>query len=148
MSDLLLVVTIGGHRAAIRAVEVGSVIALDTIAPVPRAPSHIAGLSVLRSRALTVIDCACSLELPPGPQSRKSGTCTVAAIEHDGHLYGLLVDTIDEVVEAVSVSADPQISPQAGWKRATLGIADTALGPLLLLDIAALIAGPPQEKAA
>ena len=36
---------------------------LDTLIPVPRAAPHVAGLSALRSRVLTVIDCQRSLEL-------------------------------------------------------------------------------------
>ena len=63
MNELLLVVTIGGERVALPAVAVESVVELDTLIPVPRAAPHIAGLSALRSRVLTVIDFMRSLEL-------------------------------------------------------------------------------------
>ena len=63
MSSLLLVVTIGGQRVALPSDAVESVVELDTLIPVPRAAPHVAGLSALRSRVLTVIDCMRSLEL-------------------------------------------------------------------------------------
>ena len=38
----------------------------------------------------------------------------------------------------VALSADPG----PGWDRAVLGMVETSAGPLLLLDIAVLVAGP------
>ena len=63
MNELLLIVTIAGERVALPAAAVESVVELDTLIPVPRAAPHVAGLSALRSRVLTVIDCRRSLEL-------------------------------------------------------------------------------------
>ena len=57
MNQLLLIVNIAGQMVALRADDVQSVIELDSLIAVPRAPAHIAGLSALRSRLLTVIDC-------------------------------------------------------------------------------------------
>ena len=56
MSDLLLIVTIAGERVALPASAVESVVELDALISVPRAAPHVAGLSALRSRVLTVID--------------------------------------------------------------------------------------------
>ena len=55
MNELLLIVTIAGQRVALPAAAVESVVELDTLIPVPRAACHVAGLSALRSRVLTVI---------------------------------------------------------------------------------------------
>jgi purine-binding chemotaxis protein CheW len=57
MNELLLIVSIAGSRVALPAADVESVVEIDTLIPVPRAPGHLAGLSALRSRVLTVIDC-------------------------------------------------------------------------------------------
>ena len=35
-----------------------------------------------------------------------------------------------------------------GWERVSLGMVDTETGPLLLVDVAALIAGAAEAKAA
>lgn len=146
MNELLLVVTIGGRRVAIKASEVESVIELDTMTPVPRAPAFIAGLAALRSRALTVIDCARSLELDRS--SAGHATSKVAVVEHEGHLYGLLVDAVDDVVECDAEPEEVRAHLEGGWKRATLGSVETPAGPLLLVDAAALVDGPPKQKAA
>jgi purine-binding chemotaxis protein CheW len=63
MNGELLVARVAGERFAVPAVRIQSVIALDRVVPVPRAPGFVAGLTTLRSRTLTVIDVACSLGL-------------------------------------------------------------------------------------
>ena len=50
MNQLLLIVSIAGSRVALPAAAVESVVELEALIPVPRAPAHIAGLSALRSR--------------------------------------------------------------------------------------------------
>ena len=62
MAELLLIVRLAGRRIAFPAAEVEAVVELEGITPVPRAAAHVAGLSALRSRVLTVIDCLASLE--------------------------------------------------------------------------------------
>ena len=47
MSQLLLIVSIGGSRVAFPSAAVESVVELDTLIPVPRAAPHVAGLSAL-----------------------------------------------------------------------------------------------------
>ena len=50
MNQLLLIVTIAEREVGICDAEVNSVIALDGVTPVPRAPDYIPGLTALRSR--------------------------------------------------------------------------------------------------
>ena len=84
MNELLLIVSIAGSRVALAAADVESVVEIDTLIPVPRAPIHLAGLSALRSRVLTVIDCQRSLEL--GSTELTNGQLHEAAVvELDGH---------------------------------------------------------------
>jgi len=146
VNELLLVVTIAGERVAIPAAAVESVVELDTLIPVPRAAPHIAGLSALRSRVLTVVDCMRSLEL--GTTDCSDGIHEAAVIELDGHHYALLVDLVEDVVEAAS---DPQpVRAAMGdvWERVSNGMVETETGPLLLVDVAALIAGAEVKAAA
>ena len=65
MSELLLMCIIGGHRAAIPAIRVQSVIEIEEITPIPGVPSFILGLTALRSQALT-----CLLYTSPSPRDR------------------------------------------------------------------------------
>src|SRR5689334_7814124 len=146
MSDLLLIVTIAGERVALPASAVESVVELDTLIPVPRAAPHVAGLSALRSRVLTVIDCRRSLDL--GVTDCSDGIREAAVVELDGHHYALIVDQVEDVLEAQSAPAPLRAAMGAGWERASLGMVETETGPLLLVDVAAILAGGAEAKAA
>ena len=113
MNELLLVVTIAGERVALPSAAVESVVELDTLIPVPRAAPHVAGLSALRSRVLTVIDCMRSLEL--GVTDCSDGIREAAVVELDGHHYALIVDTVEDVVQALS-------DPTPGARRDGRGV--------------------------
>lgn len=146
MNELLLIVTIAGSRVALPAAAVESVVELDTLVPVPRAPTHVAGLSALRSRVLTVIDCMRSLEL--GVTDCADGIREAAVVEVEGHHYALIVDAVEDVTEAASDPSPMRAAMAAGWERASRGMVETEEGPLLLVDIDALISGPVTEARA
>jgi purine-binding chemotaxis protein CheW len=146
VNDLLLVVTIAGQRVAIRAAAVESVVELDTLIPVPRAAPHVAGLSALRSRVLTVIDCMRSLEL--GASDCSDGIHEAAVVELEGHHYALIVDLVEDVIEAQSDVMPVRAAMGPGWERVSEGMVETEEGPLLLVDVAALITGGEARAAA
>ncbi|MBV9529143.1 CheW domain-containing protein [Sphingomonas sp.] len=145
MNELLLVVTIAGERVALPAAAVESVVELDTLIPVPRAAPHVAGLSALRSRVLTVIDCKRSLEL--GVTERPYTIQEAAVVELDGHHYALIVDLVEDVVESRSAPMPVRAAMGAGWERVSVGMVETETGPLLLVDVAALVGGSERQAA-
>lgn len=146
MIEMLLVVVLAGRRAALPAVEVNAVVELSEVTPVPRTAAHIVGLAALRSRPLTVIDCSASLGIGTAAADWRKRRAVV--VEHDGHLYGLLVDAADNIVAAQGEPAQLGADPGPGWARVTLGRIETEAGTLPLLDIGALIAGPSEALAA
>ena len=146
MNEMLLVVMLNGRRAALPAIEVNSVIELTEVTPVPCAAAHVAGLAALRSRPLTVIDCAAVLGVAAGPPDWRRQRAVV--VEHQGHLYGLLVEAADDIVAALDEPRPLGADPGPGWQRVALGRVETEAGALLLLDVAALVAGPDQSLAA
>ena len=145
MNELLLVVTIAGERVALPSAAVESVVELDALIPVPRAAPHIAGLSALRSRVLTVIDCMRALEL--GVTDCSDGIREAVVVELDGHHYALMVDTVEDVVEALSDPVPVRAAMGPGWERISEGMVETETGPLLVVDVAGLIGGA-EAKAA
>jgi purine-binding chemotaxis protein CheW len=145
MSELLLVVTIGGERVALPAAAVESVVELEALIPVPRAPAHVAGLSALRSRVLTVIDCMHSLEL--GATDCSDGIREAAVVELDGHHYALIVDLVEDVLEALSEPSAVRAAMGDGWERVSKGMVETEQGPLLLIDIASIVSGSERQAA-
>ena len=146
MTQLLLIVSIAGSRVAFPSAAVESVVELDTLIPVPRAAPHVAGLSALRSRVLTVIDTVRSLDL--GTSDCSDGIREAAVVELDGHHFALIVDSVEDVIEALSEPSPIRAAMGEGWERVALGMVETEDGPLLLVDVASLIAGPAAEARA
>ncbi|NQX93710.1 MAG: chemotaxis protein CheW [Erythrobacter sp.] len=139
MSDLLVMAQIAGRRCALHAGDVKSVIELGAITPVPRSPDFIAGITALRSQALTVIDCRLAIgfrELHWNTDHR------AAVVKVGGHSYALMVDAIEDI--ATGQSSPDTVPGGFGeeWSRVATGMVETAIGPALLIDLPALIAGP------
>jgi purine-binding chemotaxis protein CheW len=95
---------------------------------------------------LTVIDCMRSLEL--GDTDCSDGIREAAVVELDGHHYALIVDLVEDVVESLSEPAAVRAAMEPGWDRVSQGMVETEQGPLLLVDVAALIAGIEAKAAA
>ena len=142
MTDLLLIVHLGGQRVAVPAALVESVVELEAVTPVPRAAPHVAGLAALRSRVLTVIDCAVSI----GAASEKK-TREAIVVVADGHPYALAVDGVEDVVEASGPPAPINNALGRGWACVGREMVEVEGDLLLLVDPHALIAGPPARAA-
>ncbi len=140
MAELLLIVRLAGRRIALPARDIEAVVELEGLTPVPGAPRHIAGLSALRSRVLTVIDSRASLGLPPGEGGESSEAIVVPS---GGHTYALQVEQIEDVVEATDAPEPVQAPPGPGWARVAKGMVAAGGDLLLLADPDQLIAGPP-----
>ena len=144
MSDLLLIVRLAGRRIALPASEVEGVVELDGITPAPRAAGHVAGLSALRSRVLTVIDGLASLEFGRAPVE---GLLEAIIVPSGGHTYALLVDSVEDVIEAQRPPAPIRTPVGAGWDRVAIGTIDAGTDLLLLIDPHLMIAGPTAQAA-
>jgi purine-binding chemotaxis protein CheW len=144
MSDLLLIVRLAGRRIALPASEVEGVVELDGITPAPRAAGHVAGLSALRSRVLTVIDGLASLEFGRAPVE---GLLEAIIVPSGGHTYALLVDSVEDVIEAQRPPAPIRTPVGDGWDRVAIGTIDAGTDLLLLIDPHLMIAGPTAQAA-
>ena len=69
-------------------------------------------------------------------------------VELDGHHYALTVDAVEDVVETLSEPVAVRAAMSPGWERVSKGVVETEQGPLLLVDVAGLIAGPGAEARA
>ena len=143
MADaLVLVLRIAGERVAIRACEVESVIEVEEVTPVPRTAPHVAGLTSLRSRILTVIDCRTALGAQPLAASE------AVVVPADGHAYALLVDAVEDVVEPAGAPSPIALPLAGGWSGAASSTVVVGGDLLLLVDPHRLIAGPDSRAAA
>lgn len=139
MNDLLVMAQIAGRRCALRAGDVKSVIELGAITPVPKSPDFIAGITALRSQALTVIDCRLAIGFP---ELHWETDHRAAVVQVAGHSYALMIDAIEDITTG---EATPQKVPGGfgeEWTRVAKGMIETSMGPALLINLSALIAGP------
>ena len=144
MGELLLIVRFGGQRVAIAAADIEAVVEIEALAPVPRAAPHVAGLAALRSRVLTAIDCLASLDPSRRLEDRREAVMTVV----DGHPYALLVELVEDVVEATGPAVAPAMPLMDGWHRIAKGVVEAEGDLLLLVDVEALVAGHSAQAAA
>lgn len=144
MGELLVIAQIAGRRCALSALDVKSVIELGPVTPIPRAPDYITGITALRSQALTVIDCRLAIGFghDDWPTDHRA-----AVVAQDGHSYALRVDGIEDITTAMGdIEQVPGgFGPQ--WSRIATGMIETQIGPALLVDLAALLAGPDHASA-
>jgi purine-binding chemotaxis protein CheW len=144
MAELLLIGRLAGRRIAFPADRVEGVVELEGITPAPCAAPHVAGLSALRSRVLTVIDGLAALEFG---RAREAVARDAIAIPCDGHSYALLVDEVEDVVEAAGPPAPLAAPVGAGWDRVAIGTIEANDELFLLVDPWLLIAGPAAHAA-
>jgi purine-binding chemotaxis protein CheW len=140
MSELLVIIQIAGRRCALSAHDVKSVIEIGAITPVPRAPDFITGITALRSQTLTVIDCRRALGIATGEDAPTDDRAAVVA--SGGHAYALMVDAIEDITTATGAPGPVPGGFGPEWSRVARGMIETMTGPALLVDLAALIAGP------
>ena len=76
-----------------------------------------------------------------GATDCSDGIREAAVVELDGHHYALIVDVVEDVVEALSDPSPVRAAMGPGWERVSAGMVETEAGPLLMVDVAALISG-------
>ena len=145
MAELLLIARLGGRRIACPASQVEAVVELEGITPAPCAAPHVAGLSALRSRVLTVIDGLAALDLGAGSAASAPDAIVVPS---GGHTYALIVEEVEDVVETEAQPAPLAAPVGAGWDRVALGTIEAEGELFLLVDPHLLIAGPATANAA
>lgn len=134
MNEPILLARLAGRRIALIARDIEAIVEINDITPVPMAPAHVEGLSTLRSKALTVINGARVL----GQEDSARDTTVdrkAAVIVRDGHHYALLLDEVEDVVEAQSEPQSVLGGVGEEWSQAANGVVETATGPVLLVKV-------------
>src|SRR3546814_15071194 len=120
MSQLYLFARIGGADVAVRTEEIEAVVKLTDISPVPGVPPHVAGLSALRSRVLTIIDTAALVQ---GRHAEAQPGSYAIITNIAGHSYGMIVDSVSDIAPvpggelALRGQLDPAWRPRSGERR-------------------------------
>lgn len=117
-NELHLVCRVGTTWVGIPAVQVEAVVKMGDVVPAPHAPPAVRGLVAIRSRLLTLIDCAVVAGAAPDP-SQTLDNALMVVVSVDGHGFGLLVDEVDDVIalsglQAVAATLAPAWQALAG----------------------------------
>lgn len=133
---LFLSFRILGENYGLPIMRVREIMELPPMTRVPQTPTHVRGLVNIRGSIVPILDLAPFFGCPSAPATRD--TCVVVVECASGgreRLYGLVVDSVHEVVE---LSADTVIEPPTFGERARIealaGLVPTKGGLLLLLD--------------
>jgi purine-binding chemotaxis protein CheW len=113
--------------------RVHDVFMVDRLTRVPLAPPEIAGILNLRGRVVTTIDMRCRLDLPAREEGR--GKMAVG-IEHRGESYGLLIDSVGEVLKIPAASREPNpVNLDPRWARVAEGVVQLDDRLMVVLDV-------------
>lgn len=121
----------------INVMQVQEVLRVSEIAPVPGAPDYVLGIINLRGNVVTVIDTRKRFGMPPGEVDDNS---RVVIIESQGQIFGILVDSVAEVVELRRSEID--VAPNVGNEesaRYIQGVATVNSDLLILVDLNKLL---------
>jgi purine-binding chemotaxis protein CheW len=123
---------------ALDAAGIQEVIRVGPLTPVCHAPDGVTGIINLRGRIVTILDLGMKLgfgKTEAGPQSR------IFIIEDRSEFIGLLVDRVDEVVEAESDQWEPTpANLSLGQARFFKGVCRAGGRVVTLLDPAQVLA--------
>ena len=136
-SETFVAFTIAGQQFGISVMTVRDVLAVRRLNPIPLAPPEIAGSLNLRGRIVTVIDLRLRLGLASCGDQDKGMSIVVA---HGPDLYGLMVDTVSEVLDLEKSDFEdnpPTLDPR--FRAYATGIYRLSHTLLVVLDVGRLL---------
>lgn len=136
MSQLYLFARVAGTRIAVRSDEIEAVVKVTEISPVPGMPAHIAGLSALRSRVLTMIDIGALID-DGSPAEEERSLAIIASI--GGHSYGLMVEAVSDICAVPDGELPLRGKVAAAWANYALGMVENAGAPYLLVSLSSFV---------
>jgi purine-binding chemotaxis protein CheW len=139
-------VTIGGQLFGLPISRVQDVFMPDRLTRVPLASGEIAGVLNLRGRIVTAIDMRARLGLPP----RNDGIPLMAVgIDAKGESYGLLIDTVGEVLKLSDSTREPNpVNLDTRLARMSAGVHRLDGQLLVVLDVDRVLEMPVESVAA
>ncbi len=139
-------VTIGGQLFGLPIAQVQDVFVLGQMTKVPLAPQEIAGILNLRGRIVTAIDMRCRLGMP---KCSEIGETMAVGIDCEEESYGLIVDSVGEVLRLADESRQPvPVNLDSRLARVAAGVHRLENELLVVLDVERLLDMKPGAIAA
>jgi len=124
---------IGGQLFGLPILRVQDVFLPERITRVPLAPPEVAGVLNLRGRIVTLIDMRRSLGLE---ESSVKGQRMAIGVERAGESYGLLIDSVGEVLKLDEAAREPNpVNLDPRLARVSLGIHRLEGQLLMVVDV-------------
>ncbi len=130
-------VHLAGETYGIEVMNVQEVLRVPEIAPVPGAPDFVLGIINLRGHVVTVIDTRRRFGLPPAEHDEQT---RIVIVEVDGQVFGMVVDSVAEVVDIRR--SDIDTAPMVQGEEAApylQGVAHLDGRLLILIDLRRII---------
>src|SRR2546421_4425559 len=139
-------VMIGGQLFGLPISRVQDVFMPDRITRVPLSAPEIAGVLNLRGRIVTAIDMRRRLGLPPRNDDK---ALMAVGIELKGESYGLLIDTVGEVMKLGEATLEPNpVNLDAGLARVSDGVHRLDGQLMVILDVESVLNASAEPLAA
>ncbi|WP_417686963.1 chemotaxis protein CheW [Roseibium sp.] len=137
-ADMIQYVTvvIGGQLFGLPISQVHDVFVPESVTRVPLSAPEVKGVLNLRGRIVTAIDMRRRLHLPP----QKEGQMMAVGIEYKQESYGLVIDSVGEVLTLPSSSSEPNPSNlDKRWAEISGGVHRLDGRLMVILDVARLL---------
>ena len=148
VGDIIQYVTvyIGGQLFGLPISKVHDVFMPDSMTRVPLSRPEIAGILNLRGRIVTAIDMRKRLSLP----DRDAGTTAMAVgIEYKSESYGLIIDSVGEVLNLGADSQEPNpANLDARWTEIAGGVHRLDGNLMVILDVERVLGSMSEGMAA
>ncbi len=126
-------VVLGGPLFGLPISRVQDVFMPQRVTRVPLAQPEIAGVLNLRGRIVTAIDMRCRLGLAPRDETRPP---MAVGIECKGESYGLLIDSVGEVLKLDDNTREPNpVNLDTGLAQISAGVHRLDKQLLVILDV-------------
>lgn len=138
-------VRIGGQLFGAPVDAIREVFTPQSVTHVPLAPPEVAGLLNLRGRIVTAVDARRRLGLPP----REAGETGMAlGVERGSEIFGLIVDSVGEVLRRPSAELEP-VPPHVDihWRSMVKGVHRLEKELLAVVDVSAVLGTTAAEAA-
>jgi len=137
---------IGGQLFGLPILRVQDVFLPERLTRVPLAPTEVAGVLNLRGRIVTLIDMHRSLGLEP---DHGKGQPMAIGVERAGESYGLLIDSVGEVLKLDDSTREPNpVNLDPRLARVSLGIHRLEGQLLMVVDVDRVLDGGHARAAA
>jgi purine-binding chemotaxis protein CheW len=143
MDTQLVVFGLADEEYGVGISAVDSIIQLQAITHVPRAPAFVEGVTNLRGKVLPVVDLRKRFGLPAGEATKES---RIVVTDLHGQAVGMIVDGVSEVLRVPEEAIEPPSPIVTTVDSAFLtGIAKVDERLIILLDLEKVLS--PEEKA-